>query len=292
MRNRIVDNSETPKSEDSSFLDLVNLINFDNFISLNATLCLSSTLEGLRIPICPLEYKIDSYISSQFRRGYYFDQGSIRLVVNELRKNDKMEFVDLGANIGSYTVAVARLLGRHVVAVEATPDTVTHLATAVQLNNVTDRVKIAHNAIGNTHNIVEFARYPGRAALNHVVKDYSKGRICSPEKCIRIRCIMLDDLIPLVTSDSVVIKADIEESEPNVFRNESAGRFFSKFKVPMIMMEFEEYLRTPTRRNFTAEWLDGFFYSRSYVPYSAHNSQKLGRDFKQWPHLIYWMKEA
>ena len=101
---------------------------------------------------------------------------------------------------------------------------------------------------------------------------------------------MLDDLIPLVTSDSVVIKADIEESEPNVFRNESAGRFFKKFKIPFIMMEFEEYLRTEARRNSTAEWVDGFFYSRNYVPYNAHNNQQLERNFLRWPYLIYWKK--
>ena len=127
-------------------------------------------------------------------------------------------------------MAVARLLGRHVVAVEATPETVKHLSTALRLNNVTDHVTIAHNAIGNTHDEVDFARFPGRSGLNHVVSNYSKGRMCSHGECIRIRCIMLDDLIPLVTSDSVVIKADIEESEPNVFRNESAGKFFKKIQ--------------------------------------------------------------
>ena len=47
------------------------------------------------------------------------------------------------------------------------------------------------------------------------------------------------------------------------------------------MMEFEEYLRTDARRKSTAEWLDGFFYSRItflIIPRTAIHSKGISRD--------------
>ena len=142
--------------EVSDYSSYLNIMNFETFVYLNSSLCRSANFDGVQIPMCPFEYKVDHDISDTIPIvGGYFEKGPVTVIVNELRKNEKLEFVDLGANIGSYTVAVARLLGRHVLAVEATPETVKHLSTALRLNNATDHVTIAHNAIGNTHDEVD-----------------------------------------------------------------------------------------------------------------------------------------
>ncbi len=63
-----------------------------------------------------------------------------------LRPEDR--FVDVGANIGSYTVLAARHVGAHVISVEPVPATYAKLRLNIGINNIDKRVKAVQCGIG------------------------------------------------------------------------------------------------------------------------------------------------
>ena len=67
-----------------------------------------------------------------------------------LRKDPKLQLVDLGANIGTYTLAVARA-GRRVLAVEASAETLRRLSASIRLGNASEHVTLLHNAVSEGH---------------------------------------------------------------------------------------------------------------------------------------------
>jgi len=66
------------------------------------------------------------------------------------RVSDYDNFIDIGANIGLYSLIAARALpaGRPVVAFEPDPQTVSRLETHLKFNQVSDRVTVVRAAVG------------------------------------------------------------------------------------------------------------------------------------------------
>jgi len=58
--------------------------------------------------------------------------------------------LDIGANIGYYTLLAAKL-GQQVVAVEPVLDSIERLQHAAQIQKVTERITVVHNAIADVH---------------------------------------------------------------------------------------------------------------------------------------------
>ena len=71
-----------------------------------------------------------------------------------LRKEDL--FVDVGANIGSYTILASAHIGASVISIEPVRKTFDHLATNVLLNNVYGKVELVNSAVGSKNGVIEF----------------------------------------------------------------------------------------------------------------------------------------
>jgi len=76
-------------------------------------------------------------------------------------------FVDVGANVGSYTILASGLVRCHTVAFEPDPLTAAALERNVNLNQIANLVEIRVAAVGEHHGIVRFST--GLDTENHVV---------------------------------------------------------------------------------------------------------------------------
>lgn len=122
-------------------------------------------------------------------------------VLHALRPGDL--FVDIGANVGSYTVLAAAVAGAKVVAFEPDPEAFAALQRNVELNRIADLVELHHCALGAEHGVASMTE--GLGCTNHVVPV--SNRSSRP-----VRLETLDRV--LAGRQPAVIKIDVEGYEP------------------------------------------------------------------------------
>ncbi len=172
-----------------------------------------TTVEGLVMYVDPSDFAVGHTVA---RTGSYEPEVSAAL---RARLGPGATFVDVGANIGWFSILAASLVGPtgRVVAVEPNPDNV-----ALLLRSAED------NGFGNiAAHCVALAEEPGVVALE---TDGSNGRVIPvdrpPPAPVRASYVVaaqpLDELLRLAGADHVdVMKIDVEGAEPMAVRGAS-----------------------------------------------------------------------
>jgi FkbM family methyltransferase len=145
-------------------------------------------------------------------------------VLHVLRTSDL--FVDVGANVGSYTILASAALGAKTIAFEPIPTTYGHLVDNIDLNGVHDLV-IAHN-IGVGAERGELIFTSSLDTVNHVL-----GAAESDIASTKIAVNTLDET--LGESRPTVIKIDVEGFETRVI--DGAGKALSRDTLLAVVME-------------------------------------------------------
>ena len=135
---------------------------------------------------------------------YYrlFDYEDSMFILNSLNPNDM--FVDVGANVGHYTLLAASK-GANVIAIEPIPATFDKLGRNVELNNLSDRVNCLMLGIGKEPGELEFIS--DRDVMNRVAGPSDSGGIKVPVESLNT---LLKDATPKM------IKIDVEGFELEV----------------------------------------------------------------------------
>lgn len=124
--------------------------------------------------------------------------------------------VDVGANIGYYTVLAARLVGPEgrVVAVEAHPEIAPLLTRNVVLNGYHDRVSVFQRAAWHEPGTLAFHRRVHYAANSSVgsVGEETLGHLHDREAKVEVEAARVDDLLEGVGRVDL-LKVDVEGSE-------------------------------------------------------------------------------
>ena len=115
-------------------------------------------------------------------------------------------FVDVGANIGSYTVLASAVVGAHTISFEPVPATFLHLKHNVAINDVESLVELHNAGVGKEEGVLHFTS--GLDTMNHVASDPSS------EGNIRVDIVTLDKI--LANKNPVLIKMDTEGFEMSV----------------------------------------------------------------------------
>lgn len=117
-------------------------------------------------------------------------------------------FVDVGANVGSYTILASAHSGANSISFEPLPATFQKLMNNIQLNHLSGKVKAHNMALGSQAGELLFTN--SLDTMNHVVKDAQEG-------VISVQVNTLDDIlnngpVPLL------IKIDVEGFETEVIK--------------------------------------------------------------------------
>jgi FkbM family methyltransferase len=119
-------------------------------------------------------------------------------------------FVDVGANVGSYTVLASAVCGARSIAIEPDPGTVQSLRRNVEVNGIGERVTVIESAVGSSLGKVRFT--VGQDTTNRVA---SGTEVATRE----VQVCALDDL--LAGEAPALIKLDVEGYEPQVLAGAS-----------------------------------------------------------------------
>jgi FkbM family methyltransferase len=160
-------------------------------------------------------------------------------------------FVDVGAHIGTMTIAAARKTGAggRVIAVEPTPRTARLLKRNIELNGVADRVILHECAAGSA----------GGHATLYVAPVYGHSSIVPLEgtKSVNVEVARLDDLIsPEMPVD--VVKIDVEGLELQVWRGMKRIRLDNPLLAAIVEFGAIHLQRSGTT---PAEWFGEFLAS-------------------------------
>ncbi|MEO8192480.1 MAG: FkbM family methyltransferase [Gemmatimonadales bacterium] len=116
-------------------------------------------------------------------------------------------FVDIGANIGAYTILAAGWIGADVIAVEPGPEAFERLCENVRLNGVANRVQTRRVAIGEHEGAAMLTQ--NLDTMNHLIPAGDS------ESGMSVDVVTLDGL--LRDSSPVALKVDVEGFETAVF---------------------------------------------------------------------------
>jgi len=136
-------------------------------------------------------------------------------------------FLDVGANVGSYTILAAGVCGSHTLAIEPVPTTFARLCANVRLNGLDDRVRPMNIGI---------ASKPGRLHFTHTldtVNHVLTSDEANPVDAITVDVVTLDELV----ADRVPLlaKIDVEGFETEVIAG--AGRVLAAPELRALIVE-------------------------------------------------------
>lgn len=123
-------------------------------------------------------------------------------------------FVDIGANVGVYTVLASGVIGAHTISIEPIPLTYAKLTSNIHINNITDRVTSYNIGLGRANDTLRFTA--DLDCYNHVVIDSTVcGRMI--EVPVRTLVEVLERRLP------TLIKIDVEGWEAEVLAGAEAA---------------------------------------------------------------------
>jgi FkbM family methyltransferase len=179
------------------------------------------------------------------------EHAEMLFLLHFLREGER--FVDVGANIGSYTILAAVNAKANVTAFEPVPKTFSYLKRNVATNHVIERVHLHNNAVGAEQKILTFTA--GLDAANHVLANGSgkSGDVCEVE------CVRLDDVI---TTPPILIKVDVEGFETEVING--GMKTFSSPELKAIIIELNG---SGTRYGYNEKQIHETLQSLGFKPY-------------------------
>jgi FkbM family methyltransferase len=147
-------------------------------------------------------------------------------------------FVDVGANLGYYTLLAARAGASHVFAFEAQPSTYELLGKNVIINWMTKFITYEHLAVySHTTDLEFFVRnhYPGNSSLGMTPPD-NLNKWFDTTTSVKVHAVSLDDYFADKPGTIDLIKVDVEGAEPAVF--EGACRTLARNRDIKILCEW------------------------------------------------------
>ena len=250
--------------------------------------CKSANLINMTFPVCLYDAKSDSVLSGPLLRdGTYFESREVKSFLQLLRSDQRLQLVDIGANVGIWSLPAARLT--QVLSVEPNWRSISRLAKAVDLGSVASNITLVHNAVSDVRTTLNMGVHPtnqGDAFLINATKCTKTPTRYLCNTIPAVDTILFDDLLPLMRSRSALVKVDVQGHEVKIFTDSSASQFFDHVDVPLVFMEWVLCKRHSSK---LVRRLLNFFYARNYAAFDLHNF-KLKKQYRSWPWNVLFKK--
>ncbi|KAL8573980.1 hypothetical protein ACOMHN_029427 [Nucella lapillus] len=195
----------------------------------------------------------------------------------EARRMRRLSVVDVGCNVGVYTLAAASQ-GHKVLAVDPLESNLQLLHNSLVQAGLREHVTLLLNALADRPGPVRVRLNPSNIGGSSVSHTRARGAPAVWALC-------LDHLVPLVPTGRLLLKLDIEGWEARVLR--CGAEFFQRLDVRYVVMEWL-FLRNSRSG---ADVVD-FLVRNGLLPYTDVTQTTFlspGR-FHSWPDNVWWIK--
>ena len=172
-------------------------------------------------------------------------------VLHCLREEDT--FLDIGANVGVYTLLASAEIGAKTIAIEPVPEAFASLEMNIAINKINAKVSLLNMAVGEQEDTITFTT--ALDTVNHVATAEEKAT----EPVIEVKVMPLDQLIETIPT---IIKIDVEGYETNVIKG--AKKTIANAGVKAIVIELNG---SGTRYGFDENAIHQFFLENGYKPF-------------------------
>lgn len=167
-----------------------------------------------------------------------FLDGSYEPLLAELCKrliDPARDVIDVGANVGFYTVMAAKHTTRKVLAIEPTPNALKLLRENIDRNGVGPRVAVFEGAASNVAGELTINTPVGKEEYSSLVSVVHAGAQSETMLQIQVKTKTLDQIIQLHHLDPGFVKIDVEGAEHLVFEG---AKHMLDHSRPIIFSEF------------------------------------------------------
>lgn len=212
------------------------------------------------------------WISAQIVKRKAFDANIFEVMGNVVKAYRNAIFVDIGSNIGVFTLQMADL-GVKVIALDASHECVQHLCASVLENDMIENVTIVHNAISSDHRNVKLVKAKhGNFGIQFIESEDTRtsmhrtlARTLYTNKTTEYKSVTLDDILDIPNIGVVrlaFIKMDVEGFEHKILK--AADKFFAKVYVLGVFMEWDKHFDFES-----GDRIIEFFKKQNYHPYEC-----------------------
>ena len=194
----------------------------------------------------------------------------VRVFRQLLRSDPELNVIDVGANIGQYSLIAAHA-HRKVLAVDARLLHIHMINHAIQLNNYQDRITLVHNSIFDTYTKMFLGSFKGNEGGNYNDVETDRGS----------KAIQLQDLASVVDFPKALLRMNIEGFENRAMK--CADKLFDKVFIPYVLMKWASMsLRQEEEVDPMLQW----FNTRGYEVFSMTKEQLDTAEWSMWPHYV------
>lgn len=236
------------------------------------------------VPICIYNVTQDDTISKLIVDTGQFEPSSVEFLLLCLTNDPELHFIDIGANIGTWTLPAAKFSHRHVVSVEPLKSNYRRLQHAATVASVDKLITLVTNPISNGHKNVIFRTDPTNKGMSHIKRNWEKRHFKGLDNLLNSSTIVMNDLLE-VTKDikKAFLKIDIEGEELKALSESTSSQFFESINVVIIHIEWFHIHRLDFQG---CKRLIQRLTNQGYVAYTTHpiKTQKLGKygEDKMW----------
>ncbi|CAF1266105.1 unnamed protein product [Adineta ricciae] len=263
----------------------INIVDTTQPLTTNITCVKTKKLFDLyHSTICVHDY--EDYVSEIVRKDHIWEEDYIVRILQILIRNPSLDMIDIGGNIGTYTMFTAGALGRFTLTIECFKPNVERIIRAVQIENVHNRVVIVHRALySKSGEYIQLSQEsPSGLQIKNAISKNSQDDYI-------VQTVQLDDLLPILIQRNVraaIIKIDIEGSE--VYLLESGRKVFQQIDIQLVMMEWGNGLRKTYADRY--EKIVNYFEELHYITTDVDCNILDVTDWRTtWPGSVYWIKE-
>lgn len=221
---------------------------------------------GIKARICLKPLEGDHAMSSHIDSLGSWEAPLVSVMLKAMSMYPSAVFLDIGSNIGTYTVLMAAA-GRHVVAVDAMLNNLAYIHHSLTVGNTTQLVRLLNNPVSDKKEALfpvndAGGSNPGATRLVPVQLFTGGATIVGPP----VTSTTLLDLLNFINTKTVIVKLDVEGYECKVLHNYLAHGHPSYY-LPYICMEWAGIANNHGSSCPDLQGLVDALYSNSYTPY-------------------------
>ncbi|KAK6189127.1 hypothetical protein SNE40_005165 [Patella caerulea] len=175
--------------------------------------CVSLKVGKTKTPICVYDSKMDSMISAAVVTHSTWEAEHLEAMEMLLKDNKNIALVDLGCNIGVYTLFAAKL-GRKVIAVDPVESNLQLLDKSLKLGKLRDKVTLVHNAVSDNHHKVSIDLRIGNIGGTHVNLYKGEKPLKRVKRFKRIHNIHKSKRSPIIRKQPALSRTKVGQAEP------------------------------------------------------------------------------
>jgi FkbM family methyltransferase len=173
-----------------------------------------------------------------------------------LRSTDT--FIDIGANVGVYSILASAEIGASTICFEPIPQTYFNLVKNIDLNSITHKVNALNIGLGSKNGNLSFTK--NNDTVNHVatLSEIEKGEF------IQVDVRKLDDVLnDFELGDAIFVKIDVEGFETEVLKG--ADNLLKNNALKGVIIELNG---SGERYSYDENWIHNLFIQHGFSPYS------------------------